>query len=346
MPGETSRGCLRCGGSEVHLPLFLPVFEPGNPYLSLEEMQNDFGVRAIMVNAYFLYRQRHLRRSLPNRGIKDYLGFDGLVVTDSGAFQAFRGPLHLTNRRIIRFQEDIGADIVSPLDVVTPPRDNITTAEGKLGVTMRRIEEGLALVERATLIAVQQGGRFIELRRRAARGLAEMGATYVALGSLVPFFTGNHSLRFVGRVIAQARSILPEDLPIHLYGAGDPVELPFYAALGCDVVDSSSFLHYAERGSYMTFFGALAADESCDEAVYECPCPCCRSNGEAVRRDPGLLCRHNLWTVFAAMDKVRDACAEGTLSDYLEDVLEVHQRWFPHSMLAASWREVSAVDSA
>ncbi|MCK4373847.1 MAG: tRNA-guanine transglycosylase, partial [Candidatus Brocadiae bacterium] len=175
-------------------PLFLPVFEPENPYLSLQEMQEDFGVGAIMVNAYFLYRRKDLRRSLPDRGVKDYLGFGGLVVTDSGAFQAFRSRLYLRNRSIVRFQEDIGADIVSPLDVMTPPWDNVKTAEGKLGVTMRRIEEGLSITRRATLIGVQQGGRFMELRRRAAEGLAQLGISYAALGSLVPFFTRNHHL--------------------------------------------------------------------------------------------------------------------------------------------------------
>jgi 7-cyano-7-deazaguanine tRNA-ribosyltransferase len=319
------------------MPLFLPVFEPGNPYISLDEMREEFGVQAVMVNAFFLYRRRELRRSLRERGIKDHLGFDGLVVTDSGAFQAFRGRLYLTNKSIVRFQEDIGADIVSPLDVVTPPTDNMATAEGKLGVTMQRIREGLSLVESSTLIGVQQGGRFPELRRRAAEGLVELGVSYVALGSLVPFFTRNHSLEFAGRVISEARGVIPPEVPIHLYGAGDPLELPFYVALGCDVFDSSSFLHYAENGSYMTPYGSVPRGRSLDDVDYECPCPHCREGGAAVRRDPALLCRHNLWTVLDSIERARALLAEGALLDYLDEVVAKHQRWFPRSLLAESW---------
>ena len=323
----------------LRTPLFLPVFEPGNPYLTLDEMQEEFGVGAIMTNAYFLYRQRDLRRSLPERGIKDYLGFPGLVVTDSGAFQAFRGRLYLKNRRIIQFQEDIGADIVSPLDLVTPPSDNIATAEGKLRVTMRRIEEGLELVSRATLMGVQQGGRFMELRARAAERLGEMGASYVALGSLVPFFTRGHDLRFVGRVISQARAALPDDVPIHLYGAGDPLEIPFYVALGCDVFDSSSFVHYAEKGAYMTPYGAFQAGEELPEPAAACPCPVCRRSGpDAARGRTALLCRHNLWVILDTVERVRRALSDGTLADHLDRLARTHMAFFPQSRLGLSWQ--------
>ncbi|MHC4480333.1 MAG: tRNA-guanine transglycosylase [Planctomycetota bacterium] len=331
---DSAAGSIR---QRLKVPLFLPVFQEGNPYLSLAEMRGEFGVRAIMVNAYFLYRRRRLRRSLPARGIKDYLGFDGLVVTDSGAFQALRSRLYLSNKRIIRFQEEIGADIVSPLDVVTPPGDNRTTAEGKLGVTMQRIEEGLRLVQDATLIGVQQGGRFLALRRRAAEELAEMGVAYVALGSLVPFFTRNHSLTFAGRVIADARAAIPPEVPIHLYGAGDPLELPFYVALGCDVFDSSAYVHYAEKGAYMTPYGALGPEVSRQEVAFECPCPYCSGNGARVRSDVGLLCRHNLWTVLHTVERVRAALRDGHLMDYLGEVVRTHRQWFPRSMLAESW---------
>ena len=318
--------------------LFLPVFEPGNPYLTLGEMQDEFGVRAIIVNAYFLYRQKELRRSLPERGIKDHLGFDGLVMTDSGAFQAFRTRLHLRNRTIVKFQDDIGSDIISPLDVITPPGDNISTAEGKLRVTMKRIEEGLGIVRRGTLAGVQQGGRFAELRRRSARELGALGVDYVALGSLVPFFNRRHHLGFVGRVIRDARAALPEGMPLHLYGAGDPLELPFYVALGCTVFDSSSYVHYAERGSYMTPYGSIAADAPGAWPDYECECPYCERHGvSAVRGNTGLLCRHNLRTLLDVVGDVRARLADGTLPGYLDEVVSRHEARFPESVLPESW---------
>jgi 7-cyano-7-deazaguanine tRNA-ribosyltransferase len=202
---------------------------------------------------------------------------------------------------------------------------------------MKRIEEGLGLVERGTLIAVQQGGRFLDLRQRAAEGLAGLGVSYVALGSLVPFFTRNHDLRFVGEVIAGARRVLGPSIPLHLYGAGDPLELPFYIALGCDVFDSSSFVHYAENGSYMTPYGALPADRPVP-SEWACSCRWCGEHGPmGVRSQTGLLCRHNLWVLLAAVRSAGENRQAGALEEYLAAVLETHESWFPDSMLPRSW---------
>jgi 7-cyano-7-deazaguanine tRNA-ribosyltransferase len=320
------------------VPLFLPVYEPGNPYLTLAEMQEQFGVRAIMVNAFFLYRDPQVRRQVLERGIKDHLGFDGLVATDSGAFQAFRQRLFLKNKTIVQFQQDIGADIISPLDVVSSPKDNFSTAEGKLGRTMGRIEEALEIADDAVLMGVQQGGRFMELRRRAARQLVELGVDYIALGSLVPFFSQNHNLEFVGEVVGATRGLVPEGIPLHLYGAGDPLELPFYVALGCDVFDSSAFVHYAEKGSYMTPYGAWPSEVPYDEEFYQCPCPWCgKRGGGAVREDVGLLVRHNLWTALDAVDRTRALLREESLMEFLDEAARYHMMWFPASFLGRSW---------
>ena len=68
----------------------------------------------------------------------------------------------------------------------------------------------------------------------------ELDPKYVAIGSLVPFFNVNHDLSFVGAVLRDARQVMGPDIPMHVYGAGDPCELPFMVALGANVFDSSS----------------------------------------------------------------------------------------------------------
>ena len=137
--------------------------------------------------------------------IREYLDFDGLVMTDSGAFQGFTRPLYLKNSVIVRFQEAIGADIISPLDLVTPPGDSRTVAKRKLESTLKRLKEARSIVDKSILAAVQQGGKFPELRHQAVIEILEMGAEYIALGSLVPFFTKGHAIQFVIDVIHDAR---------------------------------------------------------------------------------------------------------------------------------------------
>lgn len=327
-------------GQTYPTPLFLPVFERENPYITAQMLKEDFGVRGIITNGFLLYKERSLRETLtlPDRNIKQFYDFDGLVMTDSGAYQALGGRVYVKNRKIIRFQQDIGADVISPFDYITPPRDNWKIANRKLNDTLKNIAQGLEIAERAILAGVQQGGKYMDLRERSVRALVEMDMQYVALGSLVPFFGRNHHIRFAGRVIRQAREIVPPETPIHLYGAGDPVELPFYAALGCDVFDSSSFIHFARGGWYMTPFGAAQERETV--AAYDCSCPYCAKHGAAVWTDEGLMVLHNLWTIMYVMQHITNLRESGRIEDYLAEVLDKHMRWFPKSQLGPSWEQI------
>ena len=325
-------------GAVYSTPIFLPVFEVGNPYISMELLKGSFPTRGLMTNAYFLYKKREFRSQVVEHGIKKFIGFESLVVTDSGAFQQFSGPLYLSNSKIISFQQEIDADIISPLDLITSPGDTRTTASKKLATTLKRIKEGAPLADRTILIGVQQGGRFLDLRAHALRELMKLGSEYIALGSLVPFFNRNHSIEFIGTIIKQAREIVPPDIPIHLYGGGDPLELPFYIAMGCDVFDSSSFVHYAVGGWYMTPYGAFKDSELLESSGYLCDCPHCRTAGPDIWEDARALACHNLWVILYVVEQSRRMVEENALLDHLDHVAGEHQRWFPQSRLAESWK--------
>ena len=265
-----------------------------------------------------------------------------MVATDSGAFQGFTRQLYLNNVDIVRFQDRIGSDVLAPLDLVTPPGDNRTTAEAKLMATERRIRKALSITERGILAGVQQGGRFMDLRHNAASYLRDLGVQYLALGSLVPFFNRNHDLRFVCTVASDARTVIGPEVPIHLYGAGDPCELPFLAACGVNVFDSASYGHYAQGGWYMTPYGALSGNGPLLAGEYRCDCPACAANPTAFPDVDGLFA-HNLWTILTTMCEIGRRLDNGTLDAYLEHVLEVHSSWFPGSALSSSWRSLESI---
>lgn len=331
-------------GRDYRLPLFFPVYQPQSAIVPIENWP-QFGVEGCIVNAFFLYKNRETRAAfMAGEELHRYIGIDGLVMTDSGAFQGFTRRLYLENKTIVAFQERIGADIISPLDLVTPPGDNRTVAEHKLRVTMQRIREAKTLVSRSILAGVQQGGRFLELRRRSVEELMELGIEYIAIGSLVPFFNRNRNLGFVGAVLREARAVAGPAIPMHVYGAGDPVELPFLVALGADIFDSSSYGHYAISGWYMTPFGALKDAAPLATGEYSCPCPVC-ANAATVSEVFGserALAAHNLWTIVQTIRRLREVLASGTLGQYLERVLERHVAWFPESALKESWESLNA----
>jgi 7-cyano-7-deazaguanine tRNA-ribosyltransferase len=299
-----------------------------------------------MANAFFMYKDREMRRRFAEGlTLAEHLGFDGLLCTDSGAFQGFRGKLYLSNRKIVAFQDSIGTDIAAPLDLVTPPGDKRSVAERKLAKTQERIREGLAIVRRSLLAGIQQGGRFMDLRRRSVAELVEMGVEYLGLGSLVPFFNRNHDLAFVGRVIRDARAAAGPDLPIHVYGAGDPCELPFMAAMGADIFDSSSYAHFANSGWYMTPFGALATPGRLVAGEYECACPACAgASPEKLFASRDALTLHNLWTICNTVDRIGTAMRDDRLDEMLGGILATHAEWFPESALASSWEALRSED--
>ncbi len=295
----------------------------------------------MIVNGFFLYKDRETKQLLTEQmAIQEYIGFDGMIMTDSGAFQGLKRPLYLSNKKIVRFQDAIGADIISPLDLISPPNDNFETARKKLESTNKRIRQALEITENSVLAGVQQGGRFMELRGKSIEALMEMQVEYIAIGSLVPFFNKKHKLDFVIKVLRQAREIAGWDIPFHVYGAGDPVEMPFIAHLGTDIFDSSSYGHYALDGWYMTRFGALRKQQQEEFEQIDCDCRyCANSEGLSIFDNAPALAGHNLYTILAVMDHIRSHTENGTMPELLQQILQVHERWFPDSLLPSTWND-------
>lgn len=326
------------------LPLFMPVYQPRERVFRLAMEDEDVKIDGLIVNAFFLYKQRELRRLLTTEtNLSAYVGFDGLIATDSGAFQGFTRQLYLDNRDIVRFQDQIGSHVIAPLDLVTPPGDSRKVAEAKLEATEKRIREALAIAERGVVAGVQQGGRFLDLRRKSLEGLMKMDIEYLAIGSLVPFFNKNHDLLFAGEVIREARAMAGPALPMHIYGAGDPLELPFFVALGATIFDSASYAHYANAGAYMTPYGAIAEAGPLLAGEYACGCAVCKRevNTAAIFAGKERLARHNLWTICHTVAHLRRLLETGEgLERYLAGVLERHAAWFPKSALMDSWQRL------
>jgi 7-cyano-7-deazaguanine tRNA-ribosyltransferase len=320
-------------GRSAPFPVFFPVHHR-SPMVSAASLARAPGM---ISNAFFFYKDRAIRTAVRDGlRLRDLVPHPGILMTDSGAFQGFKRPLHLHNRTIVAFQEEIGADIVSPLDLVTGPWEKRSVAEQKLASTHKRVVEAFATAERALVAGVQQGGRFLDLRRQATDQLLEAGARYLALGSLVPFLTRNHDVATVVTIIRETRARTGPGVPLHLYGAGDPVELPLFALAGANVFDSSSFAHFAEAGYYMTPYGAVPIADV-DGLDWCCACATCTSTGRvAATADVRALSEHNFDVIITTIDAIRDATAAGGLAELVAEVVERHQRLFPTSDLRAS----------
>jgi queuine/archaeosine tRNA-ribosyltransferase len=115
--------------------------------------------------------------------------------------------------------------------------------------------------------------------------------------------------------------------------------------MGATVFDSASYGHYAAKNFYMTPYGALADPGPLIAGEYVCGCRQCALAGgaAAVLADRERLTFHNLWTICSTMVELRRLIRgqHGGLDKYLQNILEIHSRWFPTSQLRHSWETVS-----
>ena len=111
-------GKLKTKSGTVETPLLFPVINPSIQPVPPRKLKNDFGFEAVITNAYILKKRF---QSLPSEnGLHKFLDFDGVVMTDSGAYQILvYGNVEVSQAEIVDYQEHIGSDIATILDIPT-----------------------------------------------------------------------------------------------------------------------------------------------------------------------------------------------------------------------------------
>jgi len=318
-------GRLRAGSRTVRTPLLLPVINPHLQPVSPKEMK-DLGAEGIITNAYIFSRSSEFRDRALSSGLHDLLGFDGLIMTDSGSFQlSVYGDVTIGNLETLRFQHDIGSDILVPLDIPTPPGAGRDQVIQELGLTMARLRE--AREEYGTdapLAGPVQGGIFEDIREQAGREVGEIGFSFCPIGAVVPLMESYRYPELV-RVVLAAKRGIPLSACVHLFGAGHPSMFALAVAMGCDVFDSAAYALSAKDRRYLTSSGSLRLDEL---AELPCSCQVCRGHtADEIRTSPDttrLLALHNLSVSLAEISRIRQAITDGVLWELVDERCRAH----------------------
>jgi 7-cyano-7-deazaguanine tRNA-ribosyltransferase len=323
----------------IETPALLPVVhpDPARQPVAPEEMRTRLGVSAVITSAYITWRTPPLRAVAESEGIHRLIRFDGPVMTDSGAFQQHAyGSVEVAPEEILAFQNAVGSDIATVLDVFTEPEDSRDETEAALTVTSER-----SLASRAArpgLLAVPvQGGSHADLRARSAQMASEVGDV-LAVGGVVPLMEQYRFPELV-RVLAATRPCLSPARAVHLFGTGHPMTFALAALFGVDLFDSSAYHKFARRGSLMFPEGTVSLDELRENT---CHCFLCAEtpltevatlpSDERERR----VAYHNLLVSVEEIGRVRQAIRDGTLWELAE------RRTTAHPALRAGLREAMA----
>jgi len=330
----------------IRTPAFMPVGTQATVKALDPDDLHAVGAQIILSNTYHLSLRPGAAVVAAAGGLHRFMAWDGPILTDSGGFQVFSlggrrtidddgvtfrshldgGLRRFTPESVVALQEDLGADIIMPLDeCVALPADDATTRDA-LYRTQRWMERALGAKRRddQALFAIVQGGLDCGLRREGAIFAGQLDVPGTAIGGL----SVGESKGAMDATLAATTAHLPTDRPRYLMGVGSPEDLWACVARGVDLFDCVLPARVARHGGLYTPEGRVGIGNARFRDLHApldpaCGCPTCRRFSAAylhhLYRAKELLWYrlatvHNLWFILRHMDAIRAAILDGTFA--------------------------------
>ena len=342
----TERGSFRT-------PAFLPVGTAGTVKGVWPGQLRDMGYGCILGNTYHLYLRPGPARVRGQGGLHRFMGWDGLILTDSGGFQVFSmgslrkvsdeavtfrshidGSLHtLSPELAVDIQEALGSDIRMVLDeCVEYPADRKDVENSVRRTTLwARRSLSAATLSDGGMFGIVQGGMHPDLRRRSAEEICSLPFPGFAIGG-VSVGEGKELQR---EMVALTAPLLPAAGPRYLMGVGTPEDILFAVSCGVDLFDCVLPTRNARNGMLFTSGGPLVVKQAryADDPLppdERCGCPTCRSFSRAYLRhlylqgeilSSMLLTVHNLHFYARWMERIRRGILVGNFRETMKESL-------------------------
>ncbi len=311
----------------LETPALLPVLNPRLITIPPSVMKEELGFQALITNSYIIRNDPVLRQAALEKGVHQLIGYDGIVMTDSGTFQSHMyGEVELVNKDIVAFQRDIGSDIGTVLDIFTEPDWGPEKTRQAVDETLHRTKEAASIKGEMKLAGVVQGSVYPDQRESCAREMASMDVDVHPIGGVVPLMERYRFADLVDVIIASKKGLMPAR-PVHLFGAGHPMVFALAILLGCDMFDSASYAKFARDDRLMFPEGTM---HLADMKTLECECPACRAHTlESLAALPDkermlALAKHNLYASKKEIERAKRAMHEGTLWELVETRCRSH----------------------
>jgi len=291
----------------------------------------EMGFDLVITNAFITLKR--FGEEAVRDGIHKILDYDGAVMTDSGGYQVLEyGDIDVDHRTISSFEKGIRTDIAIPLDRPTGFGLPKKKAREYVEHTLRISKETLDDSENNGQIWVGpiQGSEYFDLVRKSTKFLIESGFQMLALGSPVEFME-SYKYKLLAEMIITAKKEMPASIPLHLFGAGHPLTIPLAVALGCDTFDSASYMLYAKHDRYIMDDGTSHLSEI---SYFSCNCEVCGSfkprEIQSLHKEERIdkIALHNLYSIKAEVDRVKEAIHEGRLWEYVIRKSRSHPKLF------------------
>lgn len=238
----------------------LPFFFPDATRAVLKQL-DSFDIDSthtpgLLVNTFHLYRELGKSVLKAHGGVREFMGFKGGIISDSGGFQVMslvkrsgmkgsitdkgmslwyskKTKVSLSPEESIAFQMVLKPDMVVVLDDFTTPDANRSEAEETVERTvlwakrckkefeLQCKQRNLTAETRPYLLGVVQGGEFLDLREQCTKALVEIGFDGLGYGGwpVKPDGTFNYE------VVEIMRKNSPDSYLLYGLGIGKPEEI-------------------------------------------------------------------------------------------------------------------------
>lgn len=279
---DARAGVITTDHGRIETPIFMPVGTAGTVKgVHFGELREQVKAQIILGNTYHLYLRPGLGILRAAGGLHRFNTWDRPILTDSGGFQVFSltgirklreegcefqshidGSKHIfTPENVIDTERVIGADIIMALDECPPGDSDYQYAKQSLGLTQRWLDRCIAQFKTTeplygyhqSLFPIVQGCTYKDLRREAAKYVADKGADGNAIGGLAV----GEPTEVMYEMIETVNDILPKDRPRYLMGVGTPQNILEAIARGVDMFDCVMPTRNGRNAMLFTYEGTM-----------------------------------------------------------------------------------------
>ena len=279
---DARTGLITTDHGKIKTPIFMPVGTAGTVKgVHFSELRKQVNAQIILGNTYHLYLRPGLDILRRAGGLHGFNGWERPILTDSGGFQVFSltgirklteegctfqshidGSRHIfTPENVMDTERVIGADIMMALDECPPGQSDYQYAQKSLALTQRWLDRCIKRFNETeplyghhqSLFPIVQGCTYKDLRREAAKFVADKGADGNAIGGLAV----GEPTEVMYEMIEVVNEILPKDKPRYLMGVGTPQNILEAIERGVDMFDCVMPTRNGRNALLFTYNGTM-----------------------------------------------------------------------------------------
>lgn len=279
---QARAGILKTDHGEIETPIFMPVGTVASvKAVSQKDLLDVVKAQIILGNTYHLYLRPGMEIMRKAGGLHRFMNWPRPILTDSGGFQVFSlssirklkeegaefrshidGSKHFfTPENVVDIQRIIGSDIMMALDECPPGDSDYEYAKRSLKLTSGWLKRGYDHFRKTSplyghtqaFFPIVQGCVYPDLRREAARMVADMDVVGNAIGGLAV----GEPTEVMYEMIEIVNDILPKERPRYLMGVGTPANILEAIERGVDMFDCVMPTRNGRNGMLFTSEGIL-----------------------------------------------------------------------------------------